>query len=188
MAETVGTKRAEAMAVKLVDPFESPSISSTAENILAEAIAFCAQKMGASSQATVIDLLEQKDKTACEYCLYGVAKQVAAFLGSMDENVQAVYLLDYDATPEDLCFGAGAQDTRLIHLLVWTRRKTAALDSLVSAWDRALAQAYSDTTGVPGQTTLLDVQVIDDADVKLRRGYGAFRAWMHQQPIQLWNR
>jgi hypothetical protein len=76
----------------------------------------------------------------------------------------------------------------LIHLLVWTQRKTAAFDSLVAALDRALAQAYSDTIGTRGVTTLLDVQVIDDADVKQRHGYGAFRAWVHLQPIQIWKR
>ena len=188
MAETLDTKQAEAMAAKVANPIALPSVTSTAESMLVKAIEFCAKKIGASSRATVIDLLEQKDRTACEYCLYGVAKQVAASLGAMDENVKSVYILDYDATPEDLCFGAGAQNARLIHLLVWTQRKTAAFDSLVEAWDRALAQAYSDTIGVPGRTTLLDVQVIDDADVKLRHGYGAFRAWMHQQPIQIWKR
>ena len=188
MAETLDAKQAEVMTVELVAPFELPSITSLAESILVKAIEFCAQKIGASELTTVIDLLGQQDRAACEYCLYSVAKQVAASLGGMDENVKAVYILDYDATPEDRCFGTEAQNTRLIHLLVWTRRKTAAFDSLVEALDRALVQACSDTVGIRGSATLLDVQVVDDGDVKLRRGYGAFRAWLHQQPIQIWGR
>jgi hypothetical protein len=164
------------------------SVTSTVESMLMEAMEFCAQKIGVSSRATVIDLLRQNDGTACEYCLYGVAKQVAASLGAMDENVKIVYIFDYDATPGDLCLGQGPQNTRLIHLLVWTQRKTAAFDSLVAALDRALAQVYADTIGTRGLATLLDVQVIDDADVKQRRGYGAFRAWMHQPPIRIWKR
>ena len=188
MAETLDTKQAKVMTVELVAPPELPSVTSLAESILVEAIEFCAEKIRASNLTTVIDLLGQQDRVACEYCLYSVAKQVAASLGTMDENVKAVYILDYDATPEDRCFDTEAQNTHLIHLLVWTRRKTAAFDSLVKALDRALVQACSDTVGIRGPASLLDVQVVDDADVKQRHGYGAFRAWTHQRPIQIWER
>jgi hypothetical protein len=176
------------MDVKIADPKELPSVTSTVEGMLTEAIEFCAQKIGVSSRAAVVDLLQQNDGTACEYCLYGLAKQVAASLGAMDENVKAVYILDYDSTPEDMCFGVGVQNTRLIHLLVWTKRKTAALDSLVEALDRALAQIYADMIGKHRLTTLLDVQVVDDADIEQRRGYGAFRVWLHQRPVRIWKR
>jgi len=187
MAETLDTKQAEVMTINLVAPFEQ-SVTSVAEGILVEAIEFCAQKIGASHPKTVIGLLEQQDRAACEYCLYSIAKQAATSLAEMDENVEAVYILDYDATPEDLCFGTEAHTTRLIHLLVWTHRKTAAFDSLVEALDRALVRACSDAIGVWNPATLLDVQVVDDADIKQRHGYGAFGAWMHQQPIQIWKR
>jgi hypothetical protein len=186
MAEILDTEQADLMTVELV-PFEQ-SVTSVAEGILVEAIEFCAQKLGASSLTTVIDLLEHGDRAACEYCLYSIAKQVAASLGAMDENVKAVYILDYDATPQDLCFGTGAHGMRLVHLLVWTHRKTAALDSLVQALDSALVQACSDTIGVCGPATLLDVQTVDDLDVQQRHGYGAFGGWVHQQPIQIWER
>jgi hypothetical protein len=188
MAETLDAKQANVMTVELVAPFELPSVTSLAESILVKAIEFCAQKIGASNLTTVIDLLVQQDRTTCEYCRYGVAKQVATSLGAMDEHVQAAYILDCDATPEDRCFGTEAHNTDLIHLLVWTRRKTAAFDSLVEALDRALVQAWSDTIGVRQPATLLDVQVMDDVDVEQRYGYGAFRTWMHQQPIQIWGR
>ena len=188
MAETLATDQVGTKDVRPTDPFELPSVISTAESILAEAIGFCAQKIAVSSRATVVDLLRQNDRTACEYFLYGMAKQVAVSLGAMDENVKVVHTFDYDATPQDLCFSEGTHNTRLIHLLVWTQRKTAAFDSLVAALDRALAQVYADTIGKRGLVTLLDVQTVDDADVKQRRGYGAFHAWMHQKPIQIWKR
>lgn len=188
MAETLDTKQAKVMTVNLVASPQLPSVTSVAESILVEAIEFCAQKLGLGNLTTAIGLLEQGDRAACEYCLYSIAKHVAASLGEMDENLKAVYILDYDATPEDRCFGTEAQNIRLIHLLVWTRRKTAAFDSLVEALDSALVQACSDTIGVCGPTTLLDVQVVDDADIRQRHGYGAFRAWTHQKPIQIWER
>ena len=176
MAETLAKKQAETRGVKPADLLESSSVTSAA------------QKVGVGSHATVVHLLRQKDRTACEYCLYGMAKQVAASLGAIDENVKEVYFFDYDATPEDLCFCTGTHNTWLIHLLVWTQHKTAALNSLVAALDRALAHTFCDTIGTHGLTTLLDVQIIDDTDVQQRHGYGAFRAWVHQTPIQIWRR
>ena len=147
MTDTLDTKQADVVTVHLVPSFELPSIARTAESMLVEALEYCAQKIGVSDLSTVLHLLEQPDRTACEYCHYSVAKQVAASLGAMDENVKSIYLLDYDATPEDRCFGTEAPNTRLIHMLVWTVRKTAAFDSLVQALDQALVQAWADTVG-----------------------------------------
>jgi hypothetical protein len=153
-----------------------------------EAIAFCARKIGVGSREEVIDLLSQNDRPACEYCRYGVAKQVAASLGSMDESVRAIYVLDYDATPQDLCFGTPNQGVSLVHLIVWVRRKTAALSSLTVALDRSLARAYADLIGRSHVKSLLDVQVVDDADVEHRTGHGALLGAIHYQPIQIWER
>jgi hypothetical protein len=106
----------------------------------------------------------------------------------MDERVKAVYVLDYDATPEDLCFGRLNQGTPLVHLIVWTKRKTAALRSLVAALDRALAQAYAELLGGCQIEILLDVQIIDDADVENRTGHGALLQAIHHRPIPIWER
>jgi hypothetical protein len=35
---------------------------------------------------------------------------------------------------------------------------------------------------------LLDVQIVDDADVKNRVGYGAMLSSLHHRPIQVWER
>ena len=188
MAETVATKQSEAMDVGLVSPLELPDATRSTKSMLSEAMQFCAQKIGVDSLDAVADLLRQNDRTACEYCLYGMAKGVATSLGTMDEHVKAVYVLDYDATPEDLCFGTLNQGAPLIHLIVWTGRKTAALSSLVAALDRALARAYTDLFGGPQMEALLDVQMIDDADVENRTGHGALLQAIHHRPIQIWER
>jgi hypothetical protein len=62
------------------------------------------------------------------------------------------------------------------------------LDSLVEALDRALVQHYADLIGQHQLAHLLDVQVIDDADVKNRVGYGAMLSSLYQRPIQVWKR
>jgi len=187
MAGTPATQQAVAVDAKLVAPLE-PSVTSTAESMLTEAIKFCARKIGVDSVDTVADLLRQNDRTACEYCLYGIAKQAAISLGAMDENVKAVYVVDYDATPEDICLGALSQGRRLVHLIVWTGCKTAALSALVAALDRAVAQAYTNLLDGPEVKGLLDVQLVDDADVEGRTGHGALLWAIHHQPIPIWER
>jgi len=169
-----------------VPQWRLPDSASTAEIALTEALGFCAQKMRLGRQA-VIDHLRQGDSTACKYCHYSIAKQVAESLGALDENIKAVYVIDYDATPEDMCFGEGTQ-TSLIHLIVWAERKTSALDSLVEALDCAMVERYADMIGTRQLAHLLDVQVVDDADVKNRVGYGAMLSSLHQRPIQVWER
>ena len=188
MEETLVTKQVETVYVGSVSPLEVLDATRSTQIILSEAMQFCAQKIQVDSLDAVVDLLRQNDRAACEYCLYGVAKGVATHLGAMDEHVKAVYVLDYDATPEDLCFGTLNQDTPLVHLIVWTERKTAALRSLVAALDRALAQAYADLFGGHQIKILLDVQMIDDADVENRTGHGALLQAIHYWPIQIWER
>ncbi len=164
-----------------------PNAASTAEISLTQALKFCAQKMGLADHQAVIDHLRQGDSTACKYCHYSIAKQVAESLGALDKNIKTVYIVDYDATPEDLCFGEGIQ-TSLIHLIVWAERKTSALESLIGALNCALVERYADVIGTCQLAHLLDVQVVDDADVKNRVGYGAMLSSLYNRPIQVWKR
>jgi hypothetical protein len=168
-------------------PLHLPDMAGTAESIFAQAVAYCAQKMGPDSSQDVVDRLKQGDGTACKYCHYSVAVQVAEFLGTWDENVKAAYTYDYDATPEDLCFGETSQ-TLPIHMIVWVDHKTGALNSLVTALDCALGQCYADLMSMSRVAYLLDVQVVDDTDVKSRVGYGALLSSIHNRPIRVWKR
>ena len=169
-------------------PAQPAGMSVSAEGILAEALFYCASKMSLDGPQAVTKRMRQGDGVACGYCLYSVAKQVAEEIGALDENVRAVYTFDCDATPEDECLGEVARGTPLVHLLVWTQRKTAALCALVSALDRALIRTYAEVLGEGRPASLLDVQVIDDADVERRSGYGALLGSMYHRPVQVWQR
>lgn len=168
-------------------PFRWPDASSTAKVIFDEGLAFCARKADVEDTQTVIERLREGDANVHHYCRYGLAKKVAESIGNLDDNVKAVYTLDYDATPEDRCFSDEAK-TSPIHLIVWAVRKTDALDALVSALDRALVQEYSKMIDAPQLTHLLDVQVVEDEDVEDRTGYGALLSSIHNRPIQIWER
>ncbi|MDH7485871.1 MAG: hypothetical protein QHJ81_06285 [Anaerolineae bacterium] len=164
-----------------------PDATSAAEQVLSDALAFCAQKMRFDSCETALSRLRQGDREACTYCFYSVARRVAEFLGAWDENVKAVYICDYDATPEDLCFAETVQSPP-VHLLVRVDRKTSALNSLLAALDRALVQKYAELTAMNRLACFLDAQVVDDADVEKRIGYGTLLSSIHHRPLQVWSR
>lgn len=166
-------------------PLHLPNANSTAEDILSNAMEYCACKMGFESPQTAIDRLKQGDHRAGEYCGYSIAKQVGAALGALDENIKAVYMFDYDATPEDLCFGETSR-IPLLHLLLWAQRKTEALNSLIAMLDRALAKSYAQLVGPRQLQHFLDVQIIDDADVENRVGYAALLYSIYHRPLKVW--
>lgn len=168
-------------------PFRWPDASSAAKVVLDEGLAFCARKADLESKQEVIERLQQGDATVRRYCRYGLAKKVAESIGSLDDNVKSVYVVDYDATPEDRSFSSEAQ-TAPIHLIVWVARKTSALEALVSALDRTLVQEYASMIDTPQLAHLLDVQIVADADVENRTGYGALLSSLHNRPIQVWER
>jgi hypothetical protein len=102
----------------------------------------------------------------------------------LDENIKAVYTLDRSIVPIDLSSGGPTQDAQRIHLLVWMQPRTATFDSTVAELDRALVQAYADVLGMDDLTFLLDVQVIDDADVEKLIGCGALLASIHHRLVR----
>jgi hypothetical protein len=174
--------------IRLVSAPRLPDAAAMAMNVFSEAMTFCARKTGAADNAVVTALLKQNDKTTYAYCTYGMAKSVAASLAAMDDNVKSVYIYDCDATPQDACLGSFSQSVPLVHLIVWTERKTAALSAFIGVLDRALTQTYADLLGKHQVTSLLDVQVIDDDDVERRAGYAALLGSIHHRPMQIWAR
>lgn len=169
-----------------VPDWQLPRADSLADAALNTALSCCAHKMGVDDEQVVVRLRQGDGATRNRYH-YDLAKQIAETLGKLDESIKAVYVLDYDATPEDLCFCEADADP-LIHLIVWTQRRTPALNALAAAVDRALVQSYRDLVGAPQMGNLLDVQVVDDADVQQRTGYGALFGSIHHRPITLWER
>ncbi len=151
-----------------------------------QAMDYCAQKMALDNRQAVADYLRKNDRTAHGYVYYNLAEQAAEWLGTWDEDVKAVYIYDYDATPEDICFGEPAQS--LLHLIVWAKRKTGALSSILAALDRALVHTYGELTGKRELAHLLDVSVIDDDEVKNSMGCGALLNSLHTRPVRIWER
>ena len=167
---------------------QAPSADSTAAHMVRDALASCTNKMGSKDISHTAVKLRRGDSTACSYFLYSLARQVAEALGVQDDNIQAVYLFEHDATPQDSCFADPSGPAHLLHLIVHVSRQTAALNALIATLDRALVQATAQALDSQPQQSLLDVHVIDDAVVTSRTGYGALLHSLHNRPIQVWTR
>ncbi len=183
----IDTAKAQVDLESSLPQLRMPDSDNTAEIALSQALNFCARKMGLADQQTVVEHLKRGNRDACKYFHYSVAQKVAESIGALDRKVKAIYVVDYDATPEDMCFRQGSP-TALIHVIVWAERKTNALNSLIDALDRALVQHYVELIDVPTMEHLLDVQIVDDEDVKNRVGYGAMITSLYNRPIQIWER
>ena len=168
-------------------PFHLPDATSAAEDALAKALEFAAVQTAAPSTAAVLEAVRRGDTTAYQYTTYGLARQLAETLGSMDQNVTAVYLFDPDATIEDEMFGEQPRNLS-VHLIVQVERKTKALASLVSGLDRALAQTLAPLMSAPRLAHVLDAQIVDTAEVRQRIGYGALLSSLHHQALLVWQR
>lgn len=164
-----------------------PDAASLAQTILDESCAFCAQKTGLESGDAVLPGLQQGDDSLIRNFQYALARTTARQLGDLDGNIRAVYVYEYDASAEDVCFGQ-VSPSFLVHLMVWAERKTSALRSLATAVDRALVEAYADSARLPGLRHLLDVQIIDDAEVDQRLGCAALLSSLQNPPLLLWQR
>ncbi|MGD1992586.1 MAG: hypothetical protein PVI59_05265 [Anaerolineae bacterium] len=184
MAETVS--RVTDVHLKTA-PLALSDATSTAEEALDKAATFCARKMQLSGRQAVVDCLQQGDGCACGYFSYALAEEVAECIGDLDESVRAVYVADYDATPQDVCFD-DTHHVPLVHLIIWAERRSAALAALVSVLDRALVQGYGELVDASDLKHLLDAQIVDDGEVKGRVGYGALLSSIHNRPVRVWQR
>ena len=188
MTKVSSSIQTEAERVTLTPSLPAVSdVVSMAETALTEALESLARKMRLKNAEAVADRLRQRDHSAWSDFHYDLASQVAEQLGTLDEDVKAAYVDEYDVTPEDSFFGETARTT-VIYLIVWVHRKTGALKSLVTALDRALVQSYADLIGTPRLTHLLEVQVIDDGDAKNPVGYGAWLFSDHFPLTEVWRR
>jgi hypothetical protein len=163
----------------------------TAMDMVEEAMAFCARKMGVQTTEEVLDSLRQGNYQACQYVKYSLAKQMGKYLGTVDKNVKAVYLYEpdyatgiYDVNGEKPSLSSG------INMIAWVDRKTAALSSLVASLDAALREAQIPLLCLDANRIFyyLDIVVVDDEEISNRRGYGAMIGSIHVDPTVLWNR
>ena len=166
--------------------FHAADLSNTAAAIIAGALDFCGRKIGADGRQVVVDRLRAGDADACRYLRYGLAARLGEQIGALDGNARAVYLFDDADTAEETWFDEGTPGAP-VHLVVWAQPKTAALHSLAEALDSALLPGYTALSGRHQLGHLLAVDLVDDADVASRRGWGVLLSSVRHAPLRVWN-
>jgi hypothetical protein len=160
-------------------------VNTMAQAALDRALSYTATQMGFSDPEFAVGHIRQGDQAACTHFQYALACQVAEYLHAFDRSVRSVHLYDCDATPEDTIFNPQPQNS-LVHLIVRTDKKSSALNALIQAFDRALAVCYGQRLATPQISYMLDVQLVDEDEVRSRTGYGALLFSIYLRPTLVW--
>lgn len=159
--------------------------------MMADAIEFCAKKTSFKDREQVLEALRCGDCSVCEYLRYGLAKGVAEYLGSVDDAIKSVYIYEPEyATAMDVPIPDRPNLSPGISMIVWASRKSASLSSVVTMLGSALAEE-SRQLACPKANALcwsLEVQAVDDDEVKGRTGYGALIGSLYVCPTEIWRR
>lgn len=150
------------------------------------ALAFAAKKVRVHGGEQVLTALQEGDCSLCEAVRYGMAREVAEYLGTVDHTVKAIYIYD----PDHAAAVDEPVSTPGINLIAWVERKSAALTSVVGLLTSGLAGECPQLTcpKVDALCWALDVRVVDDAEVKSRTGYGALLSSLYVRPMEIWHR
>lgn len=159
--------------------------------MMEKAIMFCAEKSGLSDGDQVARARARGDCATCEYLRFGLANEVASYLGSIDETIKSVYV--YEPETATSMNGNIHNKPRLvpgINMIVQVSRKTAALGSLLASVVSTVEEEIR-RLSCPDANALcnmIDIIVVDDQELASRMGYGALIGSLYTPPIEIWNR
>jgi hypothetical protein len=159
--------------------------------MMERAIMFCAEKNGMTDRDQVVRARTRGDCATCEYLRFGLANEVASYLGSIDETIKSVYV--YEPELATSVNGNLHNKPRLvpgINMIVQVSRKTAALGSLLASVVSTVEDEVSrlNCPDANALCNMIDIIVVDDQELASRMGYGALIGSLYTPPIQIWNR
>jgi hypothetical protein len=140
--------------------FEKSIVSSMFD----EAIEFCAEKSGFNGPAKARQAIGTGDCCVCEYLRYALARQVAEYLGSVDESITAIYTYEPEyATGSDSMEPGHPRTQPAMNLIARVNRKSAALSSAVASLSTALDEKLRHL-GCPHANALCREMAVHQAD------------------------
>jgi hypothetical protein len=159
--------------------------------MMEDAIKFCSRKTGLNGRQQVLEAMRCGDCSVCEYLRYGLAQEVAEYLGSVDDTVKAVYTYEPEyATNADGPIPGRPNLSPGINLIAWVSRKSAALSSVAASVSSALAQECRELACSKANALCyeLDIKATDDDEVRERIGYGALVNSLYIRPVEIWHK
>lgn len=159
--------------------------------MIENAIMFSAEKNGMTDRDQVVQACARGDCITCEYLRFGLANEVADYLGSMDETIKSVYV--YEPETATTMNGNIHDHPSLvpgINMIIRVSRKTAALKSILTSIVSAVEQEFGQLNCPEANAlcNMIDVILVDDHEVEQRTGYGALIGSLFTPPIEIWQR
>lgn len=140
------------------------------------AIAQSAPQLGLKGSTKVVESLRKGYCQSCETLRYNLARQVADYFAEVDPDLRALYLYDPEYASGDYeCSETGSSPSSGIHLIVWTRAKKSIPSDMLQELSVAFHDARADVLcpEASGLCYSLNVAVVNDAEVRTRKGYAA---------------
>jgi hypothetical protein len=159
--------------------------------MMEKAIVFSAEKMGFEGRDQVVKARARGDCSTCEYLRYGLAKEVANYLGATDQTINEVFFFEPEAsTSMSGQRGVGPGLSPGISLIIRVSRKTAALESLIASVVSSVKQEYQRINCPEAKTlcNMIDIITVDDEEIECRTGYGALVGSLFMAPMEIWKR
>jgi len=133
--------------------------------------------MALESVEVAMEQIWKGNSTARMLCCRALAEGIATSLRSSYDGIQAVYAPDCGSCPEGFCVAEGNPYAPFVHLLVWAQRKTPALGARAAALGNALSRVCQEMSSAQELPTVLQVQIIDDAELERLFGAGQRERW-----------
>lgn len=163
-----------------------------ANDMIGRAITHCgASRFDGDTQAAVL-ALHQGRCDVCSIVSSRLVQEVGEYLGQTDKMVKSVYLVEPEnglvraQRGEPVATGRRAG----INLVAWVDRKSAALVALGTTLENGLAESLRtfDCKNSTPACYVLQIQLVDDKEVRERRGYGTFVNNPYLRSTQVWRR
>jgi hypothetical protein len=182
----------DTLSTRTVATVGAPQVSSLpelAKTICLEALAKALRNYHAYADDEALLALDLRRPAALEAIKDGLAQGAARALAACDAQVQAVYAYDPSANPDNESGEERPFDATL-HLLVVVTALSATLPAFILALDRALTESLKEWPALAFQayTSILDVNVISEEEVRQRAGYARLLSSLFAPPIEIWRR
>ena len=163
-----------------------------ADQMVDRALQVCADVKFHGDKEKTVQALQLGRCDICRLVSDSVVRQVGEYLGQVDRTVKAVYQYEPEFAALQLKSDElpGQANPAGINLVAWVERKNAALTALAAMLENVLSvsrQRFRCPNAVPA-CYILDIQMIDDRDVRENRGYGLMVNSRFVRTTELWQR
>jgi len=169
----------------------APNFQQLARGMFRRAIAESAPQLGLKGSAQVVERLRRGYCQSCETLRFNLARQVADYVALVDPDMRALYLYDPEYASGDYeCAKSASSPSSGIHLIAWTRAKKSIPSDMLQELRAAFQDARADILcpDASGLCYSLNVAVVNDAEVRTRKGYAAMIDSTSIRPTQVWAR